>query len=420
MAIGTIVGYIVAGAVVASSTASAISAAKSNKVNRANVQDTNEQNYLMFQEQNSWNREQWNLENEYNKPSEQLKRYLEAGINPLFTMSNAGPSEAAHLESADAPNMQAPQMVPVDFSQIGRSLLDGVTELGQLDLNAKDTSTRALAQQSQADVNKADVELKQQETRKVQSEADWNEQSFDTRLQEEGQKLRNLEAQKRELESRADLNEEDKKRLSQVTDNLKVEKDFIRARITQVEESVKQAWENVKSNRINANANAKAAQATVDRLTLDNKRFEAQVTQWNNENLLNYMYKFGKSTRHNNQAGMKAGVKGGLPGLSGSFEGSYSGLDEERQVLPATQEDMINTGIKVVTCGTELVKRSKENPTPQNLEDASKAVSYMRNYLNYLGSSSMSFDQYSPVPQSPSYDSIVFPNVDQMDAFAGW
>lgn len=421
MAIGTIIGCTIAAACVAGATASAVNAAKANKVNRANVQDTNAQNYQMFQEQNAWNREQWEMENEYNKPENQMKRYAEAGINPLWAMSDSPPNTAAHLESAPAPTMQAPQVQPVDFSQIGRALLDGVTELGQLGLNAKDTSTRALAQQSQADVNAAEVEQKKQETRKIETEADWNEQSFSIRLDQESQKLKNLEAQEAELKSRKDLNEEDKKRLSEVTENLKAERDLITARITQVEESVKQNWAQIRINQQNASTNARAVQVQADELQLRNRQFEAQVSQWNNENLLNYMYKFGKSTRHNNTAGMKAGVKGGIGGFAGSFEGSYSGLDEEKQVLPATQEEMLSTGIKVVTCGVEVCKRAKENPTAKNLEDASKAVSQIELVLRSIQDNvASSFDSYSPVPQSPSYESLVEPYHDSFDRVAGW
>lgn len=422
MAIGTIVGCVVGAAVVAASTVSAVSQAKANKVNRANVQDTNAQNYQMFQEQNAWNREQWELENEYNKPENQMQRYMEAGINPLWAMSDSPPNTAAHLESAQAPTMQAAQYQPVDYSQIGRALLDGVTEMGQLSLNAKDTSTRALAQQSQADVNAADVEMKKQQTRKLQTEADWNEQTFSIRLDQESQKLKNLEAQEAELKSRKDLNEEDKKRLVVVQENLRSERELIGARITQVEESVKQNWAQIRINQQNANTNSRVVQLKADELDLRNREFVAQVSQWNNENLLNYMYKFGKSTRHNNSAGMKAGVKGGIPGvMSGSFEGSYTGLDEEKQVLPATQEEMLSTGIKVVTCGIEVCKRAKENPTSKNLSDASKAVSQIESVVRYIQDSvSVNFDDYSPVPQSPAYDSLVQPYQESFDRVAGW
>lgn len=422
MAIGTIIAACVGAAVVGSSVASAVSSAKANKVNRANTQETNALNYQMFQEQNTWNREQWELENEYNKPENQMQRYKDAGINPLWAMSDSPPNTAAHLESAEAPTMQAPVYQPVDYSQIGRSLLDGLTQMGQLSLNAKDTSTRALAQQSQADVNKADIEQKKQQTRVLETEADWNEHTFSIRLDQESQKLKNLEAQEAELKSRKDLNEEDKRRLSEVIENLKSERELISARITQVEESVKQNWAQIRINQQNANVNSRAVSLKADELELRNREFVAQVSQWNNENLLNYMYKFGKSTRHNNTAGIKAGVKGGVPGvISGSFEGSYSGLDEERQVLPATQEEMLSTGIKVVTCGVELCKRAKENPTSENLQAASKAVGQIELVVRTIQDSmNLSFDSYSPVPQSSAYESIVFPNVDQMDNFAGW
>lgn len=45
---------------------------------------TNQWNYAMAQEQNAWNISQWERENEYNKPVNQLARLSEAGINPLL------------------------------------------------------------------------------------------------------------------------------------------------------------------------------------------------------------------------------------------------------------------------------------------------------------------------------------------------
>lgn len=81
---------------------------------------TNQFNYAMAQEQNAWNLEQWNRENAYNSPIEQLNRLKQAGINPLMldkwqTASAQSPSAAdAHgslpgytpQESLDLQKMQ--------------------------------------------------------------------------------------------------------------------------------------------------------------------------------------------------------------------------------------------------------------------------------------------------------------------------
>lgn len=50
----------------------------------------NQQNKLLAQQGNEWNIEQWNRENQYNLPSEQMQRYKDAGLNPnlIYGQSN--------------------------------------------------------------------------------------------------------------------------------------------------------------------------------------------------------------------------------------------------------------------------------------------------------------------------------------------
>lgn len=58
----------------------------------------NEWNLAMAKVQNDWNIEQWNRENAYNAPTEQVKRLMEAGINPLLI--DVGGNTAANSPSA--------------------------------------------------------------------------------------------------------------------------------------------------------------------------------------------------------------------------------------------------------------------------------------------------------------------------------
>ena len=67
----------------------------------------NKANAKLAEYQNKWNLEQWKRENDYNKPLNQLRRYEEAGINPMLAMGNMDNGNAPALESAPMANQQA-------------------------------------------------------------------------------------------------------------------------------------------------------------------------------------------------------------------------------------------------------------------------------------------------------------------------
>lgn len=80
---------------------------------------TNWQNSQAIEEQNKWNLEQWNRENLYNSPAEQMKRLKAAGLNPNLMYGDG----AGSLLSAPSPTMQAnrnmpPQVDPLTMAQI--------------------------------------------------------------------------------------------------------------------------------------------------------------------------------------------------------------------------------------------------------------------------------------------------------------
>lgn len=67
--------------------------------------------------QNQFNLQMWNLQNEYNSPAAQMRRFEEAGLNPALMYGNASPGNA----------MSAPQMGTPEFPNISREM----QELGQ-------------------------------------------------------------------------------------------------------------------------------------------------------------------------------------------------------------------------------------------------------------------------------------------------
>ena len=84
-----------------------------NSANKANLQiarETNAQNYKMFQEQLGFTEDMWNKNNLYNSPSEQMKRYQDAGINPYMALDNisGGNAEAVTTPSPNSAVTGAP------------------------------------------------------------------------------------------------------------------------------------------------------------------------------------------------------------------------------------------------------------------------------------------------------------------------
>lgn len=62
-------------------------------------------NYIMKQQEQAYNLELWNLQNQYNSPAEQMKRYQDAGLNPnlIYQQQNTAQSPA----SASAPSFRS-------------------------------------------------------------------------------------------------------------------------------------------------------------------------------------------------------------------------------------------------------------------------------------------------------------------------
>ena len=76
------------------------SADTSDQLNLWRAERSNYFNQRQWQAENAWNLYTWNLENEYNSPSAQVSRLLDAGINPLWAMSNGDTGHASQVTSA--------------------------------------------------------------------------------------------------------------------------------------------------------------------------------------------------------------------------------------------------------------------------------------------------------------------------------
>ena len=80
-------------------------------------------NYLMKQQEQAYNLELWQLMNEYNSPSAQMKRYQDAGLSPwlIYGQSNAAQAPA----SASAPSFRSAGIM-------SKGIQNGISAIGQI------------------------------------------------------------------------------------------------------------------------------------------------------------------------------------------------------------------------------------------------------------------------------------------------
>ena len=96
-----------------------ITGRETNKTNKEIAEDTNEQQYKMFQEQMGYQTAERLATQEYNSPKNQRLLYEQAGINPYAVLGTMKPETVAQSAPA-APNQHLPQVVP--NSLIGQTL----------------------------------------------------------------------------------------------------------------------------------------------------------------------------------------------------------------------------------------------------------------------------------------------------------
>lgn len=100
--------------------------------------------------------EYWLKMQEYNSPKNQLARYREAGINPMYAMGNITAGNATSSAETVAPK--------TDFSQLGNISADMINE-ENLAIARKNADTQRMAVE-------ADIPLKKRESLKMESEID--------------------------------------------------------------------------------------------------------------------------------------------------------------------------------------------------------------------------------------------------------
>lgn len=100
-----------------------------NKTNIQAVRETNAANRKLAEYQNEMNLAQWNRENEYNHPIQQMARLQSAGLNPHLVYGSGAQTVSAKSPEMVASRDQAPHVDPVAFDagSVGRGFAEGVS-----------------------------------------------------------------------------------------------------------------------------------------------------------------------------------------------------------------------------------------------------------------------------------------------------
>lgn len=345
---------------------SAVTAQKlANQTNMAIAQQSNLFDYMMFKEQNQWNLERRNEEWEYNDPSAQMERLLKAGINPIFAAGQVTGGEASPLTSAGWSGAHQAEVKPefdmFEQQRLGnilagsRDIVNAGLGFGKLGLLSDDIDTRKAAQLTRSELDKATAADLRASTVGRSLANLWNLSTFDTRVHQESQKLSNLEGQLRNLDASTD---QYKAKLLEIQENMKLISENINSVIASTKQRDRELdimQQNADSNRMNAESNQQNAETNRKNFELADQRFTAEIQNWNNERLMQYMFKFGKSVSGQVDGSVGSKVAGFHLGAKGSLS----------TVLPANLANM-------KACGIEILQRAADNPTPSSLSDAEK------------------------------------------------
>lgn len=190
-----------------------------------------------------WNKEMWDLQNEYNTPEAQMQRMIEAGINP------AAAAQAITGGQNTAGSVAASQ--PSSGSQAA-TMTNPAAHLGEVLAGSVGTAWQNYLVKNQAKTEEAKKDNIEQETKNKEQEFKWNEATWEQRQNEidtrintmvKDGKLKDEQAKQiREmLPLLKDKTQEEINMMIEQTNKLKIEYDQIEADIKKVEQDIRES-----------------------------------------------------------------------------------------------------------------------------------------------------------------------------------
>lgn len=137
---------------------------KTNETNLQIARETNQTNVDLAREQRAYDREMWDLQNQYNDPSAQMQRMVAAGINPYIASGSVDSGSATSSAGGQtAPTMVAPQSNYTANNWLSgglNGLIDGANTIGQSIIASKEVEHKQNELRLQEiELQKQDIEL---------------------------------------------------------------------------------------------------------------------------------------------------------------------------------------------------------------------------------------------------------------------
>lgn len=117
-------------------------------------------NLALQRQQQAWQKHMWDLENMYNLPTNEVKRLMNAGVNPALAFSNAGAGAAPVPQSGSAGGVSAPTV------SFGNPVVEAA-QTANLDADLKLKNSQSEVNKAEADRIRKEAGLTEQNTRIV-------------------------------------------------------------------------------------------------------------------------------------------------------------------------------------------------------------------------------------------------------------
>lgn len=153
---------------------------------------SNAQSKKMMAKQFHYQKKMWQMENEYNKPVNQMARLEEAGLNPNLVYGNGATSLGGSMGSVSQPTASGLDINPINDMANYQSIVNMMEQEKQIGATTTQIKNNT---KNQDDLTKADLQIKEQQAVNLKlQEQQYKLGSLYSREQVYAQKIANLGA----------------------------------------------------------------------------------------------------------------------------------------------------------------------------------------------------------------------------------
>lgn len=333
---------------------------------------------LKWQATNEWNLEQWYRENEYNSPANQMLRYMEAGINPLWAM-NDNPGNAQHLtsqlpaSSSPIPFTMDSERLDLERSNFAQSnALQSVGTLGELSIKERALRNEIRSTDSQLEKTRAETELLKSQLESNDFMNKINSVTFDTQVNLKIEELNQVRQTIRNLEAQEDLTKEQEEYLKAQKEYQETLVSYTTALAKKVESETFDKLENLKMKWFELLTARKQAQAAATSAAAAQTSAEAALQNaFTNDAALSHQIEKDQQEMKDKSTSQIIHLidmqRGWLDRFLGTTSNVISGTFGNKDF------ELVNRCFSVINAGyKEICDRFYSNPTKSNSEAMDK------------------------------------------------